>query len=94
MQKGAAIYTDPTHLELFSLAVNEIVKTPLGITGTVCGVKYATAEQAATMSGGKVTSNASISHSTISGTYCLPLSIALSHGNNPITSECEGLGEV
>eukprot|EP00892_Ulva_mutabilis_P009629 jgi/Ulvmu1/7038/UM033_0097.1 len=53
-KKGPAIYTDPTHLDRFSLAVNEIIKTPLGVTGTVCGVKYATAEQAATFSAGKV----------------------------------------
>lgn len=53
-QKGPAIYTDQEHLQRFSLAVNEIVKTPLGVTGTVCGVKYATAEQAASLTGGKV----------------------------------------
>lgn len=57
LQKGPAIYTDPLHLERFSLNVDEIVKTPLGITGTVCGVKYATAEQAASFSGGKVGSH-------------------------------------
>ena len=64
-QKGPAIYTDAVHLDRFSLAVNEIIKTPLGISGIVSGVKYATAEQAASLSGGKVGSHPHTTLSTI-----------------------------
>lgn len=41
-------------MDKFGLKVDEIVKTPLGLHGTVIGVKYSSAEQADSMSGGKL----------------------------------------
>lgn len=41
-------------MDKFGLQVDEIVKTPLGLHGTVIGVKYASAEQVESVSGGKL----------------------------------------
>lgn len=41
-------------MKKFGLKVDEIVKTPLGMHGTVIGVKYSSAEQAEALSGGKL----------------------------------------
>jgi hypothetical protein len=54
MQKAPPICTGEDHLQVFGLSANEIVKTPLGVRGTVLGVKYTSAEQAVTMTGGKL----------------------------------------
>jgi hypothetical protein len=54
VQKAPPLYTTDDHLKQFGLSANEIVKTPLGVKGTVLGVKYATTEQAAAMNGGKL----------------------------------------
>jgi hypothetical protein len=54
VQKLGALHTEPEHLAKFGLALDEIVKTPLGLFGTVIGVKYVSAEQAESFSGGKL----------------------------------------
>lgn len=54
VQKLQAFYTEAEHLEKFGLKVDEIVKTPLGLHGTVIGVKYASLLQAESVSGGKL----------------------------------------
>jgi hypothetical protein len=54
VQKAPPLFTTDDHLKQFGLSANEIVKTPLGVKGTVLGVKYGTTEQAATMNGGKL----------------------------------------
>jgi hypothetical protein len=48
------LHTAPEHLGKFGLVVDDIVKTPLGLFGTVIGVKYSSAEQAESFSGGKL----------------------------------------
>jgi hypothetical protein len=54
VQKLQAFYTQAEHLDQFGLEVNEIVKTPLGLHGTVIGVKYSSSEQAESLAGGKI----------------------------------------
>mmetsp|Transcript_30571 Transcript_30571/g.72768 ORF Transcript_30571/g.72768 Transcript_30571/m.72768 type:complete len:312 (+) Transcript_30571:367-1302(+) len=39
-KKGPAFYTAPEDTEPFGFKVNDIVRTPVGLTGTVIGVKY------------------------------------------------------
>lgn len=39
-KKGPAFYTAPEDTEPFGFRVNDIVRTPVGLTGTVIGVKY------------------------------------------------------
>lgn len=42
--KAPAIFTDDQDTAPFGVRVNEIVRTPLGVTGTVLGVKYSDAD--------------------------------------------------
>ncbi|KAG1679320.1 hypothetical protein FOA52_009352 [Chlamydomonas sp. UWO 241] len=44
-KKAPAFYCGAEDLEPFGFAMNDIIKTPLGVTGTVIGVKYESAEQ-------------------------------------------------
>jgi hypothetical protein len=50
-KKGPSIYVEEEHLRPFGLSLNELVRTPLGITGSVIGVKYSSVESAAAFSG-------------------------------------------
>jgi ATP-dependent RNA helicase DDX54/DBP10 len=45
--KAPAIFTAEEDTAPFGLRVNEIVRTPLGVTGTVLGIKYSDAESKA-----------------------------------------------
>mmetsp|Transcript_4094 Transcript_4094/g.10256 ORF Transcript_4094/g.10256 Transcript_4094/m.10256 type:complete len:147 (-) Transcript_4094:161-601(-) len=44
-KKKPAIYTEEEHLAPFGFKMLDIVRTPLGITGTVIGVKYENPDQ-------------------------------------------------
>ena len=37
--KGPTYYTDDSDLEPFGFKLNDIIRTPLGVAGTVIGVK-------------------------------------------------------
>eukprot|EP00192_Tetraselmis_astigmatica_P025651 CAMPEP_0117683654 /NCGR_PEP_ID=MMETSP0804-20121206/20554_1 /TAXON_ID=1074897 /ORGANISM="Tetraselmis astigmatica, Strain CCMP880" /LENGTH=117 /DNA_ID=CAMNT_0005494339 /DNA_START=296 /DNA_END=646 /DNA_ORIENTATION=+ len=39
-KKGPAFYTAPEDTQPFGFLVHDIVRTPVGLTGTVIGVKY------------------------------------------------------
>lgn len=44
-KKGPTYYTTDEDMAPFGFKVNDIIRTPLGITGTVIGVKYENPEQ-------------------------------------------------
>lgn len=44
-KKGPTYYTTEADLEPFGFKLNDIIRTPLGVTGTVIGVKYENPEQ-------------------------------------------------
>jgi hypothetical protein len=50
-KKGPSIHVEEEHLRPFGLSLNELIRTPLGITGSVIGVKYSGVESAAAFAG-------------------------------------------
>ena len=47
MQKGPTIFIEIAHLKPFGLQLHDLVRSPVGMVGSVIGVKYATADNAA-----------------------------------------------
>jgi hypothetical protein len=45
-KKAPAIFTADEHLQPFGLRVRDLVRSPLGVTGVVVGVRYPSTERA------------------------------------------------